>query len=439
MRALLCISLLLSLEVAGSSIPTDRVATANGAYIAYVGKNCYNGHGAVEIDSDSTAPARLTVASCEARCDANDACDCVTLRPSDGKCWMRATCQPSLCSGGHFDTYQKASSPDPFKWISDIAAGSGGRFQLERKTYYIDKQYQLPSNTEIRGAGSGPEGTVIKAMGSLYDGICGGNAKNRKGFVLGDNTYIGQLHFVGMETKRFSDNQLLCGGAPFETPGCAGTGQFEDSPVSCGGDIGLGRGITNATVDDVTVESMTVQNVFYMPPTKAGVPASKDITVSKLVCNGTWADGMNIHGAHSNVLVRECEIRHTGDDTYAIWSVGLPGADNITFISNVAENPWFRKGGSSAASGYPNTDNCFAAYGGKTSAFLNNTCTGGHDAIVIFGNDMHKTYGGSFSSESATKVQGNRGMDKQCYFGVHFPGQSICEENAGTEIPLFHV
>ena len=80
-----------------------------------------------------------------------------------------------------------------------------------------------------------------------------------------------------------------------------------------------------------------------------------------VVCQGTWADGMNIHGAHENVLVRDCNIRNTGDDTYAIWSVGVPGADNITFVNNVGVDPWYRPGGSSAPQGSRNTDNCFAA------------------------------------------------------------------------------
>merc|ERR1711879_833225 len=97
--------------------------------------------------------------------------------------------------------------------------------------YYIDRQYQLPPNTQIIGAGSGGGGTVIKAHGSSnYHQICGNNAKNRKGFLLNDNTYIGKLHFVGIDKMRFSDNGLLCGAAPFETPGCAGTGEWNAAP-----------------------------------------------------------------------------------------------------------------------------------------------------------------------------------------------------------------
>ena len=69
----------------------------------------------------------------------------------------------------------------------------------------------------------------------------------------------------------------------------------------------------------------------------------------------------------------------------------------------------------------------FAAYGGETSAFLNNTCTGGKNAVVIFGNDQHKTYGGTFTAASSTRVQGNRGMDKPCYFDVDFPGHATCD------------
>merc|ERR1712066_972438 len=157
--------------------------------------------------------------------------------------------------------------------------------------------------------------------------------------------------------------QLLCGGAPFETPGCAGTGKWETPPRVCNSVTGIGRGVENATVEDVTVAKLTVQNVFYMAPTAAGAKVSRKIRVSKIVCDGTWADGINLHGAHEDVLVQDCDIKNTGDDTYAIWSVS-PGADNITFINNIAANPWFRRGGSSAPAGWPHSDNCFAVYGG---------------------------------------------------------------------------
>ena len=119
-----------------------------------------------------------------------------------------------------------------FDWIRKIAAGPAGqKIQLEAKQYLIDKQYQLPRGTELRGvgtstrtgedagSGSAPQ-TVIKAVGPKY-GACAGAlisgpkaVQGRKGLLLGDDTYVGGFHFIGMETTR-----LDCLYAPVETPG----------------------------------------------------------------------------------------------------------------------------------------------------------------------------------------------------------------------------
>jgi len=334
---------------------------------------------------------------------------------------MSATLRLAAAGENSHDTIRD----EAFQWIRDIAAGSGGKVILEAKTYFIDKQYQLPANTEIHGTISGTSRTVVKAVGSRFFGICGAQAKNRKGFLLGDHTYVGKLHFIGMDRRRMCDNQLYCGGAPFETPGCRGTGKFEAAPESCEGDLGLGRGVQNATVEDVTIEPYTVQSAFYAAPTRSGVPASKDITIRKVICNGTWADGMNIHGAHQNVLVEDCEIRNTGDDVFAVWSVGVPGADNVTFQRNIAANPWFRPGCFWFKNGNEASNYCFAFYGGKGSKILNSTCTGAK-YVVSYGNIFHKTYGGTFTEDSHTLVRGVRGMlGNPCYFGVPFKGKVL--------------
>ena len=106
-----------------------------------------------------------------------------------------------------------------FGWIRAIEAGPlGQKISLNASTVYlIDRQYQLPQGTEIRGAGTAPNNrTVIKAVGKPYAQNCGAFAKNRKGLVLGDNTVIRGLHLVGMETAR-----LDCLTAMIETPGAS--------------------------------------------------------------------------------------------------------------------------------------------------------------------------------------------------------------------------
>jgi len=83
-------------------------------YQTYEGKTCWNGHGAVEIDSDSSAPVGLNEDSCKARCDADAACDCVAFQPSAGKCWKRKSCVPDqFGADGNFNTYVKMHSPAP--------------------------------------------------------------------------------------------------------------------------------------------------------------------------------------------------------------------------------------------------------------------------------------------------------------------------------------
>lgn len=180
--------------------------------------------------------------------------------------------------------------PDPhaFDWIQKITEGpEGQKIQLDaNRTYLIDKQYQLPRGTELRGAGTAEDRrTVIKAVGTPYNACAGtaskaGLVQGRKGLLLGDNTYVGGFHFVGMETSRID-----CLYAPIETPGCMNSeGNFaappnETGPVGpagrnlndCGGYTGNGgHGVSNATVEDVTIEARTTQNMFFMAPNPKG-------------------------------------------------------------------------------------------------------------------------------------------------------------------------
>lgn len=83
-------------------------------YEQFPGKTAYYGHGGDEIDSDTSAPTGLDVEQCEARCDSDSQCDCVSIRPADGKCWKRGNCVPSLFGAdGNYDTYVKSSAPPP--------------------------------------------------------------------------------------------------------------------------------------------------------------------------------------------------------------------------------------------------------------------------------------------------------------------------------------
>ena len=48
--------------------------------------------------------------------------------------------------------------------------------------------------------------------------------------------------------------------------------------------------------------------------------------VRRLVSEGSWADGLNVHGAHTNIVIENCNLSSSGDDTFAMWS----DADRMT-------------------------------------------------------------------------------------------------------------
>jgi hypothetical protein len=240
----------------------------------------------------------------------------------------------AACSG-------TSSGDDRFGWIAAIER-DGGTHQLEARTYYIERQYLLPPGTVLLGAGSGPAGTKIVAVATKDAQVgptrlgCGANHVNRQGFVLSSRVQIGRFHYVGIDIHRFNDSHPLCGGAPLETPGCStafcsGTNSSSNASVIFGGE-----GVRDVLVTDVRVANGTTQNGFWMPQTRS-IPC-ENVTVRGLVTSGTWADGVNVHGAHKNIRIEGCNVSHSGDDAYAIWSEN--GGDNgIQFHNSVVDLP----------------------------------------------------------------------------------------------------
>lgn len=141
---------------------------------------------------------------------------------------------------------------DPrFEWIASIEKHGGVR-HLSPGTYYIDRQYVLPPNSGVVGARvNGTLATSVVAVktkpaqaSGLYHG-CGSNVGNRVGFVLGNGSVVRRLRYVGFDTGRFPDSHPLCGGAPFETPGCASAYCTDNCTT------GDGHGVANVLVEDV--------------------------------------------------------------------------------------------------------------------------------------------------------------------------------------------
>merc|ERR1712039_302058 len=70
------------------------------------GINCFNGHGAVDIDDKPIT--NLTVAGCIERCDADAECSAVVYRQDQQWCWRRAHVRIAEChAAARFDTYVK--------------------------------------------------------------------------------------------------------------------------------------------------------------------------------------------------------------------------------------------------------------------------------------------------------------------------------------------
>ena len=398
------------------------------------GNHCYCG-GEANLDSAAARAKNRPLAECQVtpcKADPSEKCggvdrllvyryNCSTVSSSvDGL--------PRLKTDDEFQIDDAESSA--FDWIRQIVNGPPGRkYRLDAKTYLIDKQYQLPSGTELRGVGTSlGHRTEIKAVGQPYN-ACAGTAsapglhQGRKGLLLGDDTYVSGLHMRGMETRR-----LDCLYAMIETPGCANSeGNFPAPPNEtgpcglagrnlncCGGYTGNdGHGVQNATVEDVTVENFTTQNMFFMAPTAASKRVSRDITVRNVRMNGSWADGVNIHGQHQNVMVEGCTVIDSGDDNFAMWSIAA-GQNNVTFKNCTAiRGSEKTKADSHGAAGI---NCCFVNFGGSGS-FIDSRGKGcgltprpgighGAEALVVFGcpNKGNPAFGGTWDTSSTVVV-----------------------------------
>eukprot|EP00931_Biecheleriopsis_adriatica_P059481 TRINITY_DN35599_c0_g1_i1.p1 TRINITY_DN35599_c0_g1~~TRINITY_DN35599_c0_g1_i1.p1 ORF type:complete len:434 (+),score=60.17 TRINITY_DN35599_c0_g1_i1:58-1359(+) len=301
---------------------------------------------------------------------------------------------------------------DEYDWICRIEQGPEYQtYDLPVAVLLIDRQYQLPRGTTLRG--SGPGRTVIHAVGKPFTQGCGSFGKNRIGLLAGNDTVIRGFTFRGIDIARWSDGTTLCGGAAIETPGCADA--FCEGPF----DTGNGAAVSNVLVEDVDIALQdgkpTVQNNFWMAKTRVG--ACNNVTVRHMRSNGSWADGINVHGAHTNILIDNCDFRNSGDDVFAMWSAGDRMA-NVTFQNNYAANPTFPWHGQPVPSWGSNHVNCFAAYGGSGQLkWINNRCTPApvgmlppnkphawpDTGMIVF----HSNFEGTFGSGTTAKIQGN--------------------------------
>lgn len=126
--------------MAATLVAAISAAAAPSRYTQHPGLNCYQGHGAANIDSGPTpnGGALFTAAQCEAQCDATAGCFCVVTKARDsdaalphpsatgkkrdagttsnstGLCWRRTYCDPERCeANGQFNAYIKPGAPIP--------------------------------------------------------------------------------------------------------------------------------------------------------------------------------------------------------------------------------------------------------------------------------------------------------------------------------------
>ena len=329
-------------------------------------------------------------------------CDCATFRcpatsparayPAAGVAsWLSAlpfgvpppaaTPEPPAVPGlgdvcAHFPASQPRCSPE----ICNVAAGA--RVQLEARTYYQDRAVVLPAGSTVVGAG----------INKTFVVNCGEPSSEMRGFVLGNDTYVGHFTFQGHSPSRGGFSGAV------QTPG------------------GASAGVANVLVEHIHIRPFDngshwwplVNDAAWFPPTARWTTASgeratgsRNITLRGVISWGTWADGINFHGGHHDVLVEDCEMSYTGDDPFGLWPDSKLATEdrdncqrNIVLRRNVGR--WPRQTGGSAGKKNPrdnpnctaatNAHNCFAQYGGGSGVmWLNNHCEGAEGVVRFLG------------------------------------------------------
>jgi len=190
------------------------------------------------------------------------------------------------------------------------------------------------------------------------------------------------------------DNGALCGGAPFETKGCA-ENDCGKSDVNNGGSDGFGSiGVTieNVRLNDyyyaedqrklgVRPEPCCSQNSegclfchannirstqvgIWVPDTRND-EGTRNLLVQNVVSRSGQADAINLHGNVHDALVQSAYMENTGDDGFALWGANK-NPTNITFKLCSAINPGITRPGWYG--------NCGATYGLQSVVFENILC-----------------------------------------------------------------
>ena len=446
---------------------------ALSSWTQHVGKNCYTGHGAIDLEHpEGSSCGTMSLAACQAKCDGLAGCSAITVaagQGSDVTCFRRSNIVLSQCAEqGGFSTWVKDDTPPtpapaptpPLPGVADVCANLSAaercspeicsaqphtRVKLEARTYYHDRSIMLPPGAALIGAG----------VNRTFVIACGEPSAGRRGFILNNDTYLGHLTWQGLQASRGNFD------AAVGSPGCLSS-TCSGGCIPAGGDC---AGIANATVEHIHVRPYQSadgramwplsSSAGWFPKTLPWGPqrrtGSANITLRGVISWGTWADGINFHGGHHNVLIEQCQMSFTGDDPFGLWPSSADAAadaaqcqQNIILRNNTAR--WPRQySGSKAGSGgraprdYPDCDcsdapphsgcyshTCFATYaGGLGIAFLGNHCEGAR-ALVAFNGD--------FPDPSKTKWCGVLAVAGNTYAAATGQG-SGCRASNSTDPP----
>ena len=188
---------------------------------------------------------------------------------------------------------------------------------------------------------------------------------------MSTNTTIKNINFQGADLGRAYSEGTLCGPGAIELPGClAGPGCKEWS--------------SNTTTGNGVVENVIIQNIRlsdavlrgeisqmnnnckagealnrhgqHVPAHQISVFANKlpdnenqthrNVLIDNLVAMNSRADGLNIHGAVTNLTLSNGHIENSGDDCIGIWSTGINNMliENMTLkncaVSAGVQNNW---------------------------------------------------------------------------------------------------